>query len=269
VFGITQGEQFMIRTIIADDEALARQRIRRLLSIDPDFVIVQECVSGSQTVEAVNRLRPDLLFMDVQMPELDGFAVLRGIQSDRMPVVVFTTAYDQYAIQAFEQQALDYLLKPFDEARFYKAVQRAKREVTNAAARVTPSAQAPQSRIAIRSRGRIVVLEVEDIDFVEAAANYIRIHSGTETHLLREPIGSFESKLDRGRFARIHRSTIVNTDRIKELLPCPNGEFIVVLRNGKELSLSRTFRDRINPFLEGAAMRRPVQEGGSFYGARG
>ena len=251
----------MIRVVIADDEPLARNRIRRLLSGDKDIEIVAECKNGKETVAALDQHQPDLLFLDVEMPEVDGFGVLEQVGAENMPVVIFVTAYDQYAVQAFETHALDYLLKPFDEDRFHKALQRARFQVERSRTGeittrllamlhdVRPQPTPASDRLVIKSGGRIVFLKSEEIDWVEAAANYVRIHTGNEEYLMRETMNAFEAKLDSRRFMRIHRSIIVNLEKIRELQPCNNGEYIVVLRTGKELSLSRSFRDRIQDYL--------------------
>jgi two-component system LytT family response regulator len=195
------------------------------------------------------------------MPEMDGFGVLERVGPENMPVLIFVTAYDQYAVQAFETHALDYLLKPFDEERFQKALQRARVQVGRSrsgeiAARLLamlhdarPQPTPAADRLVIKSGGRVVFLKSEEIDWVEAAANYVRIHAGPDEYLMRETMNAFEAKLDPRRFMRIHRSIIVNLEKIKELQPCNNGEYIVVLRTGKELSLSRSFRDRIQDYL--------------------
>ncbi|HET9697556.1 MAG TPA: LytTR family DNA-binding domain-containing protein [Terriglobales bacterium] len=251
----------MIRVVIADDEPLARNRIRRLLSGDKEVEIVAECKNGKETVAALDHHQPDLLFLDVEMPEVDGFGVLEQVGAENMPVVIFVTAYDQYAVQAFETHALDYLLKPFDEERFHKALQRARFQVERSRTGeittrllamlhdVRPQPMPASDRLVIKSGGRVVFLKSEEIDWVEAAANYVRIHTGSEEYLMRETMNAFEAKLDSRRFMRIHRSIIVNLEKIRELQPCNNGEYIVVLRTGKELSLSRSFRDRIQDYL--------------------
>ena len=251
----------MIRTVIADDEPLARNRIRRLLSAEKDVEIVAECKNGRETVDALDQYQPDLLFLDVEMPELDGFGVMEQIGAEQMPVVIFVTAYDQYAVHAFETHALDYLLKPFDEDRFKKALQRARGQLERSRSGeiatkllamlhdVRPQPSPSSDRLVIKSGGRVVFLKSEEIDWVEAAANYVRIHTGKDEYLMRETMNAFEAKLDSRRFMRIHRSIIVNLEKIKELQPCNNGEYIVVLRTGKELSLSRSFRDRIQDYL--------------------
>jgi two-component system, LytTR family, response regulator len=251
----------MIRAVVADDEPLARNRIRRLLSGENDIEVVGECKNGKEVLTALDQHSPDLLFLDVEMPELDGFGVLEQVGSEQMPVVIFVTAYDQYAVQAFETHALDYLLKPFDEERFQRSLQRARSHLERSrsgdiATRllamlhdVRPQPTPPGDRLVIKSGGRVVFLKSEEIDWVEAAANYVRIHAGNEEYLMRETMNAFEGKLDTRRFMRIHRSIIVNLEKIKELQPCNNGEYIVVLRTGKELSLSRSFRDRIQDYL--------------------
>lgn len=260
----------MIRAVIADDEPLAQQRIARLLTGEADIQVVAVCGNGIETLEAIRTHSPDLIFLDVQMPELDGIGVLREIGPQNFPVAIFTTAYDNYALQAFEANALDYLLKPFDETRFRRAVDRARnhiantkrRELTDRLLALLDEVNVPQQngsdRLIIKSAGRVVFIKTAEIDWVEAAANYVRIHSGTETYLMRETMNAFESRLDTSKFIRIHRSIIVNIEKIKELQPCNSGEYIVVLRNGKELSLSRSFKDRIQHLVlgNGAAMRR-------------
>jgi two-component system, LytTR family, response regulator len=254
-----------LTVVLADDEQLARQRIRRLLRRDQEVRIVAECADGAATVSAVLRDVPDLLFLDVQMPELDGFAVLRAIPPDRLPVTVFVTAYDQYALQAFEAQALDYLLKPFTEARFRTAFERARAligrpEAAERAAilalleqvrmeqreirkRVDQSNGAETSeRILVREEGRVRVIPVSEVEYLEAARNHVRVHAGRATHLLREPLSALEARLDPLRFARIHRSTVVNLDRVVEIQPWFSGDCMVVLHGGAKLRLSRSYR---------------------------
>lgn len=254
----------MIRTVIADDEPLAQQRILRLVASEPDVEVVAVCGNGLEALEAIRTHSPDLIFLDVQMPELDGIGVLREVGPQNFPVTIFTTAYDNYALQAFEANALDYLLKPFDETRFRRAVERARNYISNAKRSevterllamlddVNAQPQNGSDRLIIKSGGRVVFIKAAEIDWVEAAANYVRIHSGAETYLMRETMNSFEARLDSNKFIRIHRSIIVNIEKIKELQPCNSGEYIVVLRNGKELSLSRSFRDRIQSLVVAA-----------------
>lgn len=248
----------IVRTIIADDEPLARQKLRLLLNLEPEVKIVAECHDGSQALAAIRACRPDLLMLDIQMPSLDGFQVLSEIAPEEMPVVIFTSAYDQYAIRAFEAHALDYLLKPFDQERLHQAIDRARfelsktkdREITRRILKLLsvvkpdkpPTAPGFDGRFVIKTKGRIVFLDLDDIDWLEAAANYVRLNVGKEVYLFRETISRVSERLNPNHFIRIHRSMIVNVRRIKELIPVNSGEYIVVLRNGKELSCSRGYR---------------------------
>lgn len=250
-----------IRTIIADDESLARKKLRVLLSSEPGVTVVAECKDGKQTIAAVQTHKPDLLLLDIQMPDLDGFQVQEKIPVDQMPVLIFTTAYDQYAIRAFETNALDYLLKPFNQERLHRALERVKAELLKShehsvKARIldllgkTKSEPAQLRRLVIRTGGRVVFLELDEVDWIEAAANYVKLHVGKESFLLREGIGHISAKLDPQRFVRIHRSSIVNVSRIRELQPCDSGEYIAVLRDGKELSCSRGCRPQLLKLIE-------------------
>jgi two-component system, LytTR family, response regulator len=245
-----------IRTLIVDDEPLGRERIRTLLREDAEVEIVGECGDGRQAIAAVERLKPDLLFLDVQMPEMDGFAVLDATAARHLPAIIFVTAYDRYAVQAFEVHALDYLLKSFDRERFQSAVARAKQEIRRSREGALnerlaglledlESRKQRATRVVIKSAGRIFFLPVEEIDWVEAADNYVRIHAGAEAHLVRETLQSLEGRLDPARFLRIHRSTIVNLDRIRELHPLFHGDYAVRLRDGTELTLSRNYREKL------------------------
>jgi two-component system LytT family response regulator len=255
-----------IRAVIADDERLARTKLRVLLDSEPKVQIVAECESGRQTVSAIRAHLPDLLLLDIQMPDLDGFQVLGEIAPAEMPVVIFTSAYDQYAIRAFEAHALDYLLKPFDQERLHQALERVLPELRKAVdsevthrlldllSRVrteTRSGVEPDDRLVIRAKGRVIFLNLEEIDWVEAAANYVRLNVGKESYLFRETIGRTSERLNSNQFIRIHRSTIVNVRKIKELIPVNSGEYIVVLKTGKELSCSRGYR---------AALQRVVDD---------
>ena len=250
-----------IRTVIADDEGLALKKLRILLSSETGVSVLTECQDGKQAVAAVDAYKPDLLFLDIHMPDLDGFQVLSQIPDESMPIVIFTTAYDRYAIRAFEAHALDYLLKPFDQARLHRSLERARNELLKShearmKARIldllTGTELEPKNfqRLVIRTAGRIVFLDLNEIDWIEAAANYVRIHTGKDSYLLREGIGHMSAKLDAKRFVRIHRSFIVNVNRIRELQPCDNGEYIAVLRNGKELSCSRGCRSELQRLIE-------------------
>jgi len=254
--------QEKIKCLIADDEPHARRLIRTLLEKKSDFEIVAECGDGRSAVDAARRLHPDLLFLDVQMPGMDGFEVLASLAEGRLPSVIFVTAYDRYALKAFDVHALDYLLKPEDEDRFAQTLERAKAAIRGGAAdedrrkleallldlqRSNPGF----SRLLLKSAGRITFLPLEEIDWIEAAGNYMRVHAGKETHLMRETMASLESRLDPMRFVRIHRSVIVNLDRIQELVPSQKGEFDVRLRGGSLLTLSRKYRPEIEARLGG------------------
>lgn len=246
-----------IRTVIVDDEPLARERLKRFLNGEPEIEIISECANGREAVEAVHRLAPDLLFLDIQMPELDGFEALEAIGTERMPpAVIFVTAYDKYAIRAFDVHALDYLLKPFNRERFGRALQRARAQLEQdklgtldqrllSLLEDLKTGQKHLERLVIRSVGRVFFLKTNEIDWIEAAGNYVRLHVGREGHLLRETMSRLESKLDPDKFLRIHRSTLVNIDRIKELHPLFSGDYTVILRNGTELTLSRSYRDKL------------------------
>jgi two-component system LytT family response regulator len=245
-----------IRALIADDEPLARERIRDLLAGEADVVVVGECGDGAAAAEALRKLAPDLLFLDVQMPELDGFSVLTAADLPEQLCVIFVTAYDEYALRAFDVHAADYLLKPFDRERFYTALNRARTMLAgqrhlNARNQLLDLLRELQSiepagdRVLVKSGARVLFVRTDEIDWVEAADNYVRLHIGSETHLVRDTLHDFEQRLDRNRFARIHRSTIVNLDRIRELQPLFHGEYAVLLHDGTRLTLSRRYRDRL------------------------
>jgi two-component system, LytTR family, response regulator len=246
----------MIRALVVDDEPLARERLRTLLAAAPDCELAGEAADGAQAIAAIEELHPDLVFLDVQMPEVDGFDVLGALDPQTMPEVVFVTAYDKYALQAFERHAIDYLLKPFDNDRFYGALDRARtvveahrqRRLNPALLRlieqVSGNGRKPE-RLIFKSSGRVVFLPVESIDYVQATGNYVTVHAGAESHLLRDTMINLERKLDAGKFTRIHRSSIVNVDRIKTLEPVASGDYLVLLRNGARLQLSRTYRERL------------------------
>jgi two-component system LytT family response regulator len=249
-----------IRTLIVDDEPLARQRIRTLLADEIGFELIGECANGRDAVAAVRELKPDLMFLDVQMPALDGFGVLEALATERLPAVVFVTAYDRYAVRAFETHALDYLLKPFDRQRFRKALERARAgaerdhqggasEQLHALLQELHAARKPVERLVVKSGTKVTFLRLEEIDYVEAAGNYLRIHAANEVHLLRETMARLESKLEGTRFLRIHRSTIVNLDCIRELHPSFHGDHVVILRSGAELTLSRGYRDKLQAVM--------------------
>jgi two-component system LytT family response regulator len=254
-----------IRTLIVDDEPTAREGIRQLLSGDPEIVVAGECADGRQASAAIRASAPDLVFLDVQMPELDGFGVLREVGVDAPPAFVFVTAYDQYALRAFEVHAIDYLLKPFTDERFRESLQRAKQQVRQGQLvglsrklaalldSVDGSGTAPDrssrheylERLVVKSGGKVTLVRVTDIEWIDAEGDYVRIHVGKAWHLLRETMKSLEAQLDPERFVRIHRSTIVNLERIKELQPFFRGEYVVVLQSGITLKLSRGYRDHL------------------------
>lgn len=235
-----------LRAIISDDEPLARERIRSLLATESDIEIIAECSHGAQALKSIQERRPDLLFLDVQMPRLNGFEVLEALEPEQMPVVIFTTAHDEHAIRAFEVNALDYLLKPFTEARFKSAVSRARRELNNraqtkpevAALLNTVHATNPSRRILVRSPERILFLKPEEIDYVEAAGNYVVLHVGKERHILRETTAAMESRMAAAGFMRISRSIIVNLTRIREVQPLGPGQYSLLLKDGARLDMT-------------------------------
>jgi two-component system LytT family response regulator len=246
----------MIRTLIADDEPLARERIKRLLGSEPEIEIIGECADGRAAILAIEQLKPDLLFLDIQMPEVDGFGVIKAIGPEDMPAVIFVTAYDTYALRAFDVHALDYLLKPYNRQRFRKAVERARAHLQSERGEGLDQrlvslldylkvGQKPLERLVVKSVGRVFFLRTKEIDWIEAAGNYVRIHVGGEAHLLREAMNVLEARLDPDKFLRIHRSTIVNIERIKELQPLFSGDYSVVLRDGTQLTLSRSYRENL------------------------
>jgi two-component system LytT family response regulator len=234
-----------IRVLVVDDEPLARSNLTVLLRQDADVETVQECGSGAEAIAAIRNSNPDLLFLDVQMPECDGFDVLEMLGRDLPPAIVFVTAYDQYALRAFEAGALDYLLKPFDNARFERALVRAKERIahgkTNLAENKEPRGRMAE-RIAVKSSGQVVFLKASEIDWIEAADYYACLHVGPKSHLLRRSMADLEQELDPGTFCRIHRSTIVNLKRVRGLKLNEDGEYDVQLDTGAALRLSRRYR---------------------------
>jgi two-component system, LytTR family, response regulator len=254
-----------LRVIIADDERLARTKLHILLESEPEVQVVAECEDGRQTISAIHAHLPDLLLLDIQMPDLDGFQVLNEVPPGEMPVVIFTSAYDQYAIRAFEAHALDYLLKPFDQERLHHSIERACSEVRKSGDREithrildllsrvrseTRSGPEPEGRLVIRAKGRVIFLNLDEIDWVEAAANYVRLNVGKESYFFRETISRIAERLNPNLFIRIHRSTIVNVRKIKELIPVNSGEYIVILKTGKELSCSRGYRAGLQSVID-------------------
>jgi two-component system, LytTR family, response regulator len=252
-----------LRALIVDDEPLARERIRTLLADETDIEIAGECADGREAVAAISAEAPDLLFLDVQMPELGGFEVLEAVGIDRVPAVIFVTAYDRHALRAFDVHALDYLLKPFDRERFHAALTRARGELARgpraARAAIEPRLLAlleemeagknRLERLVIKSGGRVFFLRVAEIDWIEAAGNYARLHVGRESHLLRETMKTLEARLDPGGFVRVHRSAIVNIDRIQELQPSFHGEYVITLIGSHRLTSSRGYSERLHDLL--------------------
>jgi len=246
-----------IRALVVDDEPVARDRLVRLLEQQGDIDLVGQCSNGLETVTAIEQLAPDLVFLDVQMPEMDGFGVVRALEAGRVPAVVFVTAYDEYAVRAFEVHALDYLLKPFSSVRFRATLAHVReqldrhrvgdlgRRLLELAPALWEKSGAPKTadRLLVRSTGRVHFVRTSEIDWCEAAGNYVRLHVGGESHLFRETMNGLESKLDPQHFVRIHRKTIVNVERIEELRSSLAGECTVYLRNGAKLTLSRGYRE--------------------------
>lgn len=255
-----------IKTLIVDDEPLARRNLRVLLEQDGQIEIVDECRNGHEAVKAINTHSPDLIFLDIQMPEMDGFDVLARVGPEQIQAIIFVTAFDQYALKAFEVHALDYLLKPFDDERFARALERAKSqisasEIDKLSQRLLALLEDRKSerkgtdesyltRLMIKTSTRMMLLKVDEIDFIEADGNYAKLHAGRKTHLLREKMNDLEGRLDPARFVRIHRSIIVNLDRIKEMQPHFNGDYIVVLDDGRQLRLSRSRRENLEARLK-------------------
>jgi two-component system LytT family response regulator len=251
-------------TLIVDDEPLAREGLRMLLSTDPEIAAILEARNGREAVAAIRNSRPDLVFLDVQMPEMDGFEVVREVGAERMPPAVFVTAHDRFAIQAFEINAIDYLLKPVTEERFAQALARAKTRLYSSPgddasrqiiclleALATP--RRSLKRLAVRSSGKTVFVDLEDVDWMEAAENYVQLHTGRANYLLHVAMNTLERSLDPEIFLRIHRSIIVNISRIKELQPGAHGEYVITLDSGVRLQSGRTYSEKLktmsaNPF---------------------
>jgi two-component system LytT family response regulator len=271
-----------LRTIIVDDEELARDRLRRFLDAEPDVRIVAECPDGARAVRAILAERPDVVFLDVQMPGMDGFGVLREIRAEieaggfdagALPLVVFVTAFNEHALHAFEVHAIDYVLKPIEAERIASAVARvrARRAQADAARRLRelerlaaggmeadpapddPVAEAtplrgagqPLARMVVKTRDKLIFVKVAEVDWIEAAGNYVRIHAGGQSHLVRDTLARLEAVLDPSQFARIHRSVIVNLDRVQQMEPWFSGEYVVLLHDGTQLKLSRWYRERV------------------------
>ena len=249
-----------IKVLVADDEPLARERLAGLLSQEADIEVVGQARDGEEAVTAIHDDSPDLVFLDVQMPQMSGFDVIEAVGSDKMPPVIFVTAYDQHALKAFQVRALDYLLKPFDRERFKDALSRARKQLERdengdlgrrllALVKDLRRDQPKSDRLVVKSGGRLFFLRTDEIDWVEAAGNYVRLHVGPGSHLLRETMNAIEGRLDPEKFFRIHRSRIVNMERIQELQPWLNGEYAVLLRTGTRLTLSRGYREKLQDRL--------------------
>jgi two-component system LytT family response regulator len=268
-----------IRVLVVDDEPIARRRVRRLLRLEPDVDVVDEVGSGSEAIDAIRKDRPDLVLLDVQMPDVDGFGVVGALGAEQMPPTIFVTAYNEYAVRAFDVNAIDYLLKPYDPERFRSAFQRARSHIeressaeqgrkiralleqvigedrTSAALADRPAQPAgtmtnmPRTRcldrLMVKHDGRVFFVKVSDVDWFEASGNYVRVHVGKVSHLIRETMHHIEGQLDPSMFVRIHRAVIVNIDRIKELQPWFAGDYVVILRDGRQLKLSRTYREHL------------------------
>jgi len=249
-----------IRVLIVDDEPLARQRIRDLLKKDSSFEIVGESGNGIDAISQIQERTPDLVFLDIQMPELNGFEVLETVGVENIPQVIFVTAYDQYALRAFEVHALDYLLKPFDRNRFEEALDRARDhlemrkngEFSTRLREMLHEVKAETKyldRLIVKTEGRIFFIKTDEITWIGAAGNYVSLHVSKDEHLVRDTMHGMENKLDPNKFIRIHRSTIVNLERIKEIQPWFNGEYLVILNDDTRLTMSRKYRERFKDYF--------------------
>lgn len=236
-----------LRAVVVEDEPLGRALIRKMLGSENDVDLIAECAGGTEAISVIETTRPDLVFLDVRIPERDGFEVLSAVNLNASTAVVFVTAHDEYAVRAFDFNAVDYLLKPFDRTRFQRAVERARSHV-----RQTQIGTRFLQRLVVKSRGSVFFLKTGEVDWIEAEGNYVRLHVKNESYLIRATIGGLESQLDPQEFARIHRSQIVNMDRIRELRPWWHGEYHVVLKDGTQLTLSRNYREALHSTLNGS-----------------
>jgi two-component system LytT family response regulator len=252
-----------IQVAIADDEPLARERLRSLLEGRERYAIMAECGDGAEALAALTQHDIDLLFLDVQMPGLDGFQTLESLGTERVPIIVFVTAFNDYALRAFDVSALDYLLKPFDRERFEKTLARveerlAGREKAEMSGELreflrtlsTTAAPAHVSRFPVRANGEIYFVRVEDVDWIDAEGNYVALHAAGRRHLVRDTIKSLEDRLDPSKFVRVHRSAIINVDRLRKLQPYFHGEYVITLQDGTTMTSSRTYSDRLRALLE-------------------
>ena len=250
-----------IRAIIVDDEPLARKKLKLFLADEPEFDVIAECSNGAQAISAIGKHRADVVFLDIQMPEIDGFGVLESLSPQRLPFIVFVTAHDAYALKAFEVRALDYLLKPYDRSRLRQTLSRVRAAIQHASiekqqvqilsllADLKTHRKQPE-RLLIRSAGRVYFVNVDDIEWAEAEGNYVSLHVGSESHLIRQTMSALEQRTDPQRFVRIHRSTLVNVARVKEIQPWFEGEYVAILSNGKRLNVSRPYRKQLTKLLE-------------------
>ena len=248
------------KVLIVDDERLSRRRIRRLLALETDCEVIGECENGLEALQTLRTNPPDILYLYLQMPELDGFEVIAALQELR-PLIIFTSAYDEYALKAFEVHAFDYLLKPFDGRRFLESLKRAKARVEQERTGKTDNhrlfelfenlskPRKSPDRMAVKNNGRVVFIRLDEIDWFEASDNYVCLHCGRETHVVRETMNELEARLDPGQFLRVHRSAIVNLDRIRELQPWFRGDYRVILRDGTELTLTKNHREKLESRL--------------------
>jgi two-component system LytT family response regulator len=225
-----------VRVLIVDDEPLARERLRTLLGARPDVTVVGECGDGRDAVAKIESLRPDLVLLDVQMPEMGGFEVVDAVSPAHLPAIIFVTAYDEHAIRAFDVDAVDYVLKPVQPDRFGKAMDRA-------------AAQAGGPRFVVRQGARLSFVRADDVDWIESASNYARLHAGGRAHLVRETMKALEERLDPARFVRVHRSAIVNLDRVASVAAATHGELVITMRDGATVPASRTYAERLRSFL--------------------
>jgi two-component system LytT family response regulator len=246
----------IVRALIVDDEPLARRRLRAFLRPEGEVEIAAECGNGADAVEAIRRLKPHLVFLDVQMPGMDGFEVLRALEPSERPIVVFVTAHDQYAVQAFEERALDYLLKPFSKRRFEDTMARVRDRIERPESddtreRVTSLLHAigPRTHLVVKTGTHSVLLQIARIERLEAEGDYVRIHAGRETYLTRQTMNRIEAQLAAARFVRVHRSTIVNVEYIREIHSLPGGDHAIALRDGTQVTLSRGYRERLESAL--------------------
>jgi two-component system LytT family response regulator len=242
-----------IRTIIVDDEVLSRRGVEIRLREETDFEILAQCANGREALAAIQQYKPDLVFLDIQMPGISGFEVLAQLPQESLPVVVFVTAYDQYALRAFDVHAVDYLLKPFHDERFAEALARAKarrgEDMTGRITRLLDERRPKVMRVLVKTAGRVLFLRADEIDWIEAADYYVKLHIAGKVHMLRESMAALEARLDPELFFRVHRSAIVNLERVRELQPFSRREHVLVLRDGTRLRLTRSRRERLAALL--------------------